>query len=79
VQNDGLTNSQKCTILKTRKEKERFTKMTRREELTNRLDEVETKRFYLAMKDRWNNDDYDKERELANEELAIRKELAGLE
>jgi hypothetical protein len=53
--------------------------MTRREELTNRLDEVETERFYLAMKDRWNNDDYDKERELANEEFAIRKELAGLE
>ena len=53
--------------------------MTRREELTNRFDEVETKRFYLAMKDRWNNEDYDKERELANEELAIRKELAGLE
>lgn len=53
--------------------------MTRREELTNRLDGVETKRFYLAMKDRWNNEDYDKEHELANEEFAIRKELAGLE
>ena len=53
--------------------------MTRREELTNKLDVVETERFYLAMKDRWNNEDYNKERELANEELAIRKELAGLE
>ena len=50
--------------------------MTRREELTNRLDEVETKRFYLAMKDYWNDDDYNRDRELFNEETALRKELA---
>ena len=50
--------------------------MTRREELTNRLDKVETARFSLAMNDSWNTDDYARDRELFNEETALRRELA---
>ena len=50
--------------------------MKRREELKARLEAIENRRFFLAMKDRWDNNDYALDNKLFNEELAIKKELA---
>ena len=50
--------------------------MKRREELKARLKDIENRRFFLAMKDRWNNSDYELDNKLFNEKLAIKKELA---
>ena len=50
--------------------------MTRREELTTRLEAIEERRFFLAMKDRWNTEDYALDNKLYSEELAIKRELA---
>lgn len=50
--------------------------MTRREKLTARLEVIEERRFFLAMKDRWNTEDYALDNKLYNEELAIKRELA---
>ena len=49
--------------------------MTRREELTARLEAIGKRRFFLAMKDRWNVEDYALDNKLYNEELAIEREL----
>ena len=50
--------------------------MTRREKLTARLEAIEERRFFLAMKDRWNTEDYALDNKLYREELAIKRELA---
>lgn len=50
--------------------------MTRREGLTVKLEAIEERRFFLAMKDRWNTEDYALDNKLYSEELAIKRELA---
>jgi hypothetical protein len=50
--------------------------MTRRDELKARLEAVGKRRFFLAMKDRWDSNDYALDNKLFREELAIKKELA---
>lgn len=51
--------------------------MERREELKARLKDIEDRRFFLAMKDRWNNSDYELDNKLFNEELIIKKALTN--
>lgn len=46
-----------------------------REEIIKRMDEIETKRFYLAMKDRWDRSDYDWDNKMFNEWLNLKKML----
>ena len=36
-------------------------------EIKEKIDDLETRKFYLAMKDRWNSKDYDYNRELAKQ------------
>ena len=36
-------------------------------EITKRIEEIESRRFFLAMKDRWSSGDYDLDRELFRE------------
>ena len=36
-------------------------------EIKERIDELETRQFYLAMKDRWDRDDFNYDRELTNQ------------
>ena len=50
--------------------------MTRREELIARLEAIKERRFFLAMKDRWNTEDYALDNKLYSEELAIKREFA---
>jgi hypothetical protein len=52
--------------------------MKRKEELKARLEKVENKRFFLAMKDRWNANDSKYDDDLLREEIALKKELANL-
>ena len=49
-----------------------------REELEARLEEVEDRRFYLNMKDRWSSEDYALDNKLFEERLAIKKALEKL-
>ena len=51
--------------------------MERREELKARLKDIEDRRFFLAMKDRWNNSDYELDNKLFNEEISIKKALTN--
>jgi hypothetical protein len=51
--------------------------MERREELRARLRDIEDRRFFLAMKDRWNNSDYELDNKLFNEEINIKKVLTN--
>ena len=44
-------------------------------EINKMIDKKETERFLLAMKDRWNGNDYDKDRQLVNEIKALRLQL----
>lgn len=48
--------------------------MTREEKL-NRIDTLETARFYLAMKDRWTRADFDRDDKMWNEIFTLKKEL----
>ena len=47
-------------------------------EIEKRIEELEDKRFYLAMKDRWDRDDYAVDRQWFNELLKLKKELAQM-
>lgn len=40
-----------------------------------RIAEIENRRFMLAMKDVWNNKDFELDRQLFNEWLKLKKEL----
>lgn len=51
--------------------------MTRRDELKARLEAVEKRRFFLAMKDMWDSNDFALDNKLLKEELAIKKGLAN--
>jgi len=46
-----------------------------KQEIINRIAEIEDKRFYLSMKDRWNNADYDKDRAMLNEMSTLKSML----
>ena len=52
--------------------------MTRNEILT-KIDELETKAFYLNMKDRWTREDHKTMRNYDNEIRKLKKELEGAE
>ncbi len=52
--------------------------MTKREELKKRLEAVERRRFFLAMKDGWDSKDYDLDSELVAEERALEQALAAI-
>lgn len=45
-------------------------------EMTKRIEELENKRFFLAMKDRWGRDDYDIDRKWFEEILDLKKKIA---
>ena len=49
-----------------------------RTEILNKIDELETARFYLAMKDHWNREDFARDNELFNEIRAL-KEMLDIE
>lgn len=49
--------------------------MTRRDELNARLEAIKGQRFFLAMKDRWNRDDYRVDDKLSREAMNIKEEL----
>lgn len=54
--------------------------MTRtREEITKRIDELETRAFYLDMKDRWNRQDYQRMDEYRREIRELKRELEEAE
>ena len=46
-----------------------------REEITRKIEEIETRRFYLAMKDRWTREDFRIDSELSKEYVNLKKEL----
>lgn len=52
--------------------------MLTREEIMKELDEIGTKRFYLAMIDRWTSRCYDLDREYNNREMELKKMLENL-
>lgn len=43
--------------------------------IENKIEELETKKFMLSMKDHWNREDFDKDAKLWNEIVKLRKEL----
>ena len=47
--------------------------MTRRDELNARLEAIKGQRFFLAMKDRWNRDDYRLDDKKSREAMNIKK------
>ena len=47
-----------------------------RTEIEKKIEEIENKRFYLAMKDRWNANDYTTDNKWFRELLALKKALA---
>ena len=49
-----------------------------KQEIIEALAKVENKRFMLSMKDRWNSNDYETDRQWFAEELALRKQLEVL-
>ena len=52
-------------------------KMTRTE-IEKKIEEIENKRFYLAMKDRWNANDYTTDNKWFRELLELKKALAEI-
>jgi hypothetical protein len=46
-----------------------------REEIKKRIEDLEEKRFYLAMKDMWNKEDYRKNDEWYTEIIELKKLL----
>ena len=46
-----------------------------REEILNRMEEIENDRFLLAMKDYWNNRDYETDQKWLDEYHALTREL----
>lgn len=46
-----------------------------REEITKRMEEIENRRFYLAMKDHWTREDFATDDKWFAEWLKLKKEL----
>lgn len=53
--------------------------MTRIEEIKKRLEVLEDNRFYIDMKDRWDDRDWHRLHEIREEERALKAELKELE
>jgi len=70
-----LTNKKSYDIIKSEKRKKGKKKMTKRE-IKEKIAGLEEDLFFLNMKDRWNNRDYDLYTKLTNE---IRKLKNGLD
>lgn len=49
-----------------------------REEITKRMEEIETRRFYLAMKDRWTREDFATDDKWFAEWLNLKNELVKI-
>lgn len=49
--------------------------MMNKTEIENRINELERRRFYLSMKDRWSAEDYQTDRKLWTEILSLKKEI----
>lgn len=47
-------------------------------EIKTRIDELEKRRFYLSMKDRWDAVDFDNDRKLHTEILGLKKKLGEI-
>lgn len=48
-----------------------------REEIIKKIDNLETERFYLKMKDHWSSNDFDYDRELYYQIRELKKALEG--
>ena len=70
-----MTNKKSYDIIKSEKRKKGKKKMTKRE-IKEKIAGLEEDLFFLNMKDRWNNRDYDLYTKLTNE---IRKLKNGLD
>ena len=46
-----------------------------RKEILDRIDEIETARFYLAMKDHWNREDFEQDGNLFEEWAELKRKL----
>lgn len=46
-----------------------------REEIKGKIEEIERRRFFLAMKDMWNREDFERDRKWYNEVRELEKEL----
>ena len=44
-------------------------------EIKNKMEEIEKKRFFLAMKDHWDNKDFEQDRVWFNKWLALKNSL----
>lgn len=52
--------------------------MTRKEEIKKRLEKIQGLRFWIAMKDNWSREDFNRDLELSTEQLKLEKELKEL-
>ena len=68
-----LTDEPVCGILKLQKRKEN--KEMTKEEIKKRIDSIRDDEFYLQMKDRWSNEDYELSRKYSEEIVRLRKLL----
>ena len=50
-----------------------------RQEIEARIEELETRDFYLKMKDRWNRSDFDLSEKLHREIRELKEQLKGIE
>ena len=48
-----------------------------REEMIKKIDELETERFYLKMKDHWSSNDFEHDRELYYQIRELKKAVVG--
>ena len=46
-------------------------------EIEKRIEKIEEERFYLAMKDHWTREDFDKDREYLREINKLKKDLTN--
>lgn len=52
--------------------------MMNKVEIQKRIEELEARRFYLSMKDRWSQDDYEADRKMWTEALELKKALVDM-
>ena len=58
-----------------RKRENKGDKKMAKQEILNKIDELATKRMYLACKDRWTKADFDRDDEMAREQRALKEML----
>ena len=47
-------------------------------EMEKRIKELDERRFLLSMKDRWNSNDYARDREMLSEVMSLKKAVAEM-